>query len=648
MMKMSTSESDQNISDKCESPMTPEELFNQNISEEKKKERFSRQPNSCLQDSHIKEENCNEIDDDPSLFATGKKLSCLDENNYFAFSFQSSESEPERNLNLCELQNKSLIIDKALMKSLEFSLSESETEGDQTLICPTGVSHQGVLDKENSSQESSWELESDSSQISSMKIKNSTRTGYNAFKKEEINCANLMASSSLNDTLNNNTEANILSESCEIAINLGQNISDYWDEESYLSEYFYEEEIDDEKTHKLLNFGDDYRNFIDSLSEDQRSVTNLEPKRRKRLKKTRNQQEAAGKRYEDTCSENEGESLSSVILESEKDLVETENKRRTWEKDGFVKKSHNKEYTELLGICSENLKLLCGILNGNDVIATFVSKKGIKDLKFAICKWERLQNRITENIDKTEMYHVLKEDVITFKEDLHNILDSASLPENLDSPDEMRRVLLSYEDAITELSMFKSKLFNLNMSIHNFLAELNTSDSKPNKTRYDHAFHLQSDILELYGTWDRAHLQTSANIVKASEALKKLQSFESLLMKLKEGITQDANIIKERKNRKKQKSTTKNVSCDSGISDDSSAYLTENDIAVKEHQLSRLKLMAHGLQENMPANSQHLRFIQSSLKSTSKELYDLKKSYKRVKKKRCRKIHQKAINILSQ
>ena len=35
-------------------------------------------------------------------------------------------------------------------------------------------------------------------------------------------------------------------------------------QEKYLSEHNYDEQIDVDSTYKLLNFGDDYRNFIDS------------------------------------------------------------------------------------------------------------------------------------------------------------------------------------------------------------------------------------------------------------------------------------------------------------------------------------------------------------------------------------------------
>merc|ERR1712106_194004 len=46
-------------------------------------------------------------------------------------------------------------------------------------------------------------------------------------------------------------------------------VSDFWDQEAYLSEHNYDETLDLETAKTILNFGDDYRNFIESNSEVQ-------------------------------------------------------------------------------------------------------------------------------------------------------------------------------------------------------------------------------------------------------------------------------------------------------------------------------------------------------------------------------------------
>ena len=55
-----------------------------------------------------------------------------------------------------------------------------------------------------------------------------------------------------------------------------------------MSEYNYDEELDEDRAKRLLNFGDDYRAFIDSLSESQHSMASMSLERRhKRSKRMR-------------------------------------------------------------------------------------------------------------------------------------------------------------------------------------------------------------------------------------------------------------------------------------------------------------------------------------------------------------------------
>ena len=99
-------------------------------------------------------------------------------------------------------------------------------------------------------------------------------------------------------------------------------------QERYLSEYNYDEPIDEDRAKNLLNFGDDYRNFIDSLSESYSSISSLSLDRRqkksKRLRKrtvTQRPEEAA--LHPDTQSEAEGEAglLGAVLGDSEREMA---------------------------------------------------------------------------------------------------------------------------------------------------------------------------------------------------------------------------------------------------------------------------------------------------------------------------------------
>ena len=54
-----------------------------------------------------------------------------------------------------------------------------------------------------------------------------------------------------------------------------------------MSEYNYDEPIDEDRAKNLINFGDDYRNFIDSLSESYSSMSSMPVDKRKRSKRMR-------------------------------------------------------------------------------------------------------------------------------------------------------------------------------------------------------------------------------------------------------------------------------------------------------------------------------------------------------------------------
>ena len=56
----------------------------------------------------------------------------------------------------------------------------------------------------------------------------------------------------------------------------------YSQETSYLSEHNYEETLDEETARKLLNFGDDYRNFLESNNSEVQSPRNFDLVKKKR------------------------------------------------------------------------------------------------------------------------------------------------------------------------------------------------------------------------------------------------------------------------------------------------------------------------------------------------------------------------------
>ena len=171
---------------------------------------------------------------------------------------------------------------------------------------------------------------------------------------------------------------------------------------------------------------------------------------------------------------------------------------------------------------------------------------------------------------------------------------------------------------MSQLCDFKSQLFNLNLSVHNFLAELHARSGAGDK--FNRAVHLKEDVSDLYTLWDRAHHTTVSKITRTEDLLAKLRMFETEVVELRSLMNQDSRKIRSRHNRG-------SWSGDSGISDDSGEWVTDSD-----ERLAKLRLIADSLRRNLPPDSASLQIIDKTLQTTSDQLEHFHRSYETVLK----------------
>merc|ERR1719322_1817816 len=188
------------------------------------------------------------------------------------------------------------------------------------------------------------------------------------------------------DSLDEISSGEISSESEGRHSHVSHNISEYWDDERYLSEYNYDEPIDEDRAKRLLNFGDDYRNFIDSLSESYSSISSLSvDKQRKRSKRMRKKSvlppSSVNQRQYDTQSEAECDNMSSVLVDSERDMSRVTSTMDICSLEGFIKPDCYNKYNDLMSICQDNLAIIIDCLQSAELQDTFVSKKKSRDLR---------------------------------------------------------------------------------------------------------------------------------------------------------------------------------------------------------------------------------------------------------------------------
>jgi len=427
------------------------------------------------------------------------------------------------------------------------------------------------------------------------------------------------------DSLDEISSGEISSESEGRSSHVSHNISEYWDDERYLSEYNYDEPIDEDRAKRLLNFGDDYRNFIDSLSESYSSISSLSvDKQRKRSKRMRKKSvlppSSVNQHQYDTQSEAECDNMSSVLVDSERDMSRVTSTMDICSLEGFIKPDCYNKYNDLMSICQDNLAIIIDCLQSAELQDTFVSKKKSRDLRVLLNKWEKLLSKIKENIQHTEVYESLKNDIVSLRLDLTKVLEDRERDEDIEDDVELEQKLHTFRQAMSQLCDFKSQLFNLNLSVHNFLAELHAT-SGANK-KFNKAVHLKEDVADLYKLWDRAHHNTVGNITRTEDLLAKLRMFETEVVQLQTLLNQDKRKIRHRFR------PGASWSADSGISDDSGEWVTDSD-----ERLAKLKLIADSLRRNLPADSPSLQIIDRTLQTTSDQLEDFHRSCKKIVQK---------------
>ena len=172
------------------------------------------------------------------------------------------------------------------------------------------------------------------------------------------------------------------------------------------------------------------------------------------------------------------------------------------------------------------------------------------------------------------------------------------------------------QHAMTQLCDFKSQLFNLNLSVHNFLAELHASTGRGRAgAKFSGAVHLKEEVAGLYRVWDQAHHATVAGIARAEDTLAKLRMFEAEAVQLRTLLAGDTR----GRGTSGLRARAGGWSGDSGISDaDSADWVTDSD-----ERLAKLRLIAASLRRQLPPESASLQLIDRTLQSASAQLEDL-------------------------
>ncbi|CAL7951605.1 unnamed protein product [Xylocopa violacea] len=254
-----------------------------------------------------------------------------------------------------------------------------------------------------------------------------------------------------------------------------------WDnyQEKYMSEP-YSEAPDVETARRLLEFGDDYRNFLDSQSDCASSMSAVPTS--SPLPRSRMHHEITDTTED---SDSDVEDIRNVVEKSHSQFALAENL--------FSRASNAampEDCTEVECACRDNLRCLQALLES--VSNSFRSEKYVKQVRGILEKWESLTTRVKETQMATALHRELTALRTEFKA-AHDRLFSYKV--TLEQP----RILEDRIDRITtELAALrdrKAAMLSLNVSTHRLITDLGNSVSLIFTA-------LKEGVSDLYRVWD--------------------------------------------------------------------------------------------------------------------------------------------------
>jgi len=235
-------------------------------------------------------------------------------------------------------------------------------------------------------------------------------------------------------------------------------LSEYWDQEKYLSEHHYDEQVDEDAALRILNFGDDYRNYIDSLSDGLSSCSE-----KKRPKKKFRKYKYEYPPNIDSGSECE---VTNTGLENIFDVFTMQYEELGTKASSACQLSNfNEVWNQLehcVKMCQEGSSDLTSAIEGAIKDERIhLGKKDQRKYKVLSRRWNRLRLFCKEALVAIKSYQELRESL----DSMQDVLEVCSKTVDDSSNDES-----TLQAVIVKLSGYKSDLFNINLGVHGLLA----------------------------------------------------------------------------------------------------------------------------------------------------------------------------------
>ncbi|KAF5287452.1 hypothetical protein FQA39_LY15908 [Lamprigera yunnana] len=293
-----------------------------------------------------------------------------------------------------------------------------------------------------------------------------------------------------------------------------------WDsyQEKYLSEA-YSEAQDSDAARRLLEFGEDYRNFLDSQSDWSTRSTNPEfspPFKRKLLSP-----------FDILESESDSDDVRHLLQQSRDELLQMVNIYNQMFSPGL------KEYLVTNDVCIYSTcerHIYCLQLiekSPEEYSLTKIDKSRSADL---LSQWKRLK----EKSSKMQEYRNLQKEIILLKNELANENAPVRLEcLTINSIEDIRKDIQMYSDKLISMDELKAKLLTLNVAVHRFSIENQNYNSSA----------LKNDISNLYRIWYDIHGSITERLNQLNGLLQTWQTLESHLNQLHRNLQEDKKTL---------------------------------------------------------------------------------------------------------
>jgi len=386
----------------------------------------------------------------------------------------------------------------------------------------------------------------------------------------------------------------------------------------------------------ILNFGDDYRAFIDSLSDSSSCSKKVVNKTKKLRRKSKKKQVETGYPYE-SQSDRDCEEACKLISDSQKQIHLDESRADVIFSKGFVQNENHCEYETILESCSNNINTLFEQLETLSKKDSFISQKKSREVRLLTNRWENLLEKVSDNVNNSKVF----DDLLFQSKKLKGVINTSFNSTNgmslfnCNDSEDLELKIHKIKDEIDNLELQKEGLAQLNKAVQNFLSELGNS-SVVEDSHINLAQQLKEDIIALNTHWESCHIQSSKQLVNTEEAIILIQDLEKELLDLQRSLQADTNLMRQKQNQKMAQNQIPlkytYSSGDSGISDGSSGFFSEYDLPYKQKKLSKLQQMAKKLEDILGPSAPPLLKIAKSLEVTSSEINDLEHTFLKERK----------------